>query len=307
MYKCRFDANVWSRLLLIWSLVWSSHSSAHSWVQTLCTNKALEMDLKDDDPLMIGSFSDPSECNMPMVDSYHHHHLNQELTSGQSLDQCQLSIAIPSCHQQQHALSHSVQSPHQTTATPVISLFKLKNFLYQPKFKNKPQSSIEGEMSLCWMIYSCCCFLSQKWFHARNKHVAWNALMIDWYNLFFFVLASNGINNGAGVEDSSPTSHVSNNQVYTTSPFNRNLMSSSNSTSSAPSNQNSVSQIIALPQNFKLSNHLHVSNGTGRKYQCKMCPQVGLLQTKLLNTYLLSISQLASNTWKSNIETCNIS
>ena len=47
------------------------------------------------------------------------------------------SLEAPTIQQQQSPLGQtSATANTNATATPVISLFKLKNFLYQPKFKN---------------------------------------------------------------------------------------------------------------------------------------------------------------------------
>src|SRR5699024_9930985 len=101
------------------------------------------MDLKDDS-LMMGAFSGPGECVLPM--SYHDvslpHSLDpqQQHSPGQSMPgpagaSVSLTTGLMSQpqqpqQQQQSQQSQSAQSSSQTqtTATPVISLFKLKNF-----------------------------------------------------------------------------------------------------------------------------------------------------------------------------------
>lgn len=105
------------------------------------------MDLKDD-PLM-NSFSASasatssaasSECiSLPLSGNGNYGsgheisltHVVQHNTSGSPLhDQGQ---------------SNNINQQSSSTATPVISLFKLKNFLYQPKFKNLLHHHSQGE------------------------------------------------------------------------------------------------------------------------------------------------------------------
>ena len=46
-----------------------------------------------------------------------------------------VSVANLDANQRQNVCNSSATQLNTSTATPVISLFKLKNFLYQPKFK----------------------------------------------------------------------------------------------------------------------------------------------------------------------------
>ena len=99
------------------------------------------MDLKDD-PLMMGAFAgSATDCNLPIVSAYHEINLQQSLESQPPMS---VSSAITSMSTS-HLSQSQPSSQSQTTATPVLSLFKLKNFLYQPKFKNLLHS--EGEQS----------------------------------------------------------------------------------------------------------------------------------------------------------------
>ena len=80
---------------------------------------------------------------------------------------------------------------------------------------------------------------------------------------------------------------TNNNGVYSSSGPRSNSSSSSSPPAPAGSNannnnnnnnSNSVMSSVVIPQPIsasKMSNNSHATNGTGRKYQCKMCPQVG--------------------------------
>lgn len=71
----------------------------------------------------MNAFSDPNECNIQsMVNSYQDMMLDHHTPYD--------AMAM---HSQGTVQAHNNASQ---PATPVISLFKLKNFLYQPKFKN---------------------------------------------------------------------------------------------------------------------------------------------------------------------------
>ena len=101
------------------------------------------MDLKDDS-IMMGTFSEPGgECSLSMVNAYHDINLSHSLE--QQPTHVSLPVSSTAASLPPSGIITPQQSNHsQTTATPVISLFKLKNFLYQPKFKNLLHSS-EGE------------------------------------------------------------------------------------------------------------------------------------------------------------------
>ncbi|RWS31766.1 zinc finger protein rotund-like isoform X1 [Leptotrombidium deliense] len=99
-----------------------------------------------------------------------------------------------------------------TTATPVISLLKLKNFLYQPKFKSFVPSDGPNNVD-------------------ENRST------------------SSGL-------DSSPSMH-------------HNLYASRSQANSSPG----PGSLLVVPQPVKTSMN-PTTNGTGRKYSCKMCPQV---------------------------------
>ncbi len=69
---------------------------------------------------------------------------------------------------------------------------------------------------------------------------------------------------GSGGLDSSPSLHS-------------NLYGHSNNRSNNNNSPPSGQQMLVVPQPVKSSNNLSgapTTNGTGRKYQCKMCPQV---------------------------------
>ncbi|XP_074604527.1 uncharacterized protein LOC141857857 isoform X2 [Brevipalpus obovatus] len=104
------------------------------------------------------------------------------------------------------------------TATPVISLFKLKNFLHQPRFKslisNDGPNSVDESRS-----------------------------------------GSSGL-------DSSPSMH-------------HGLYGNRSGANSSPNTGPGHQSLLVVPQPVKTSHMSNnpTANGTGRKYQCKMCPQ----------------------------------
>lgn len=81
---------------------------------------------------------------------------------------------------------------------------------------------------------------------------------------------------------------IQNNQVYsTTGPLR--TTSSSNSPGNLHGQQSSTLLVVPQPINAtKISTGL--SNNTGRKYQCKMCPQVSMIYVRLLlrRSYMMS-------------------
>ncbi|CAG2101148.1 unnamed protein product [Medioppia subpectinata] len=161
-----------------------------------------------------------------------------------------VSVANLDPNQRQNVYNSSATQANTSTATPVISLFKLKNFLYQPKFKTLMTSD------------------------GPNTN------------------PTNNIDDGrtgSGGLDTSPSLH---HNLYGshTSAGNRNA-----NNNSRPQSPNGGQQMLVVPQPLKSSNTLSggpTTNGTGRKYQCKMCPQFILC---CLNLWLLSRDLQAIN------------
>lgn len=83
---------------------------------------------------------------------------------------------------------------------------------------------------------------------------------------------------GSGGLDSSPSMHHNLHGAHASG--NR----SNNQSPATPSGQ----QMLVVPQPVKSSNSLSsATNGTGRKYQCKMCPQVSLLSNQFLFSFVI--------------------
>ena len=97
---------------------------------------------------------------------------------------------------------------------------------------------------------------------------------------------------GSGGLDSSPSLHP--NLYGSHATGNR---ATNNNSPPTPSGQ----QMLVVPQPVKSNNNLTgvpATNGTGRKYQCKMCPQVRLIYFFFINSFIFfqilfsSITQL---------------
>ncbi len=91
---------------------------------------------------------------------------------------------------------------------------------------------------------------------------------------------------GGPIGTNNNNNSTNNNGVYSSSGPRSNSSSSSsppapagsNANNNNNNNSNSVMSSVVIPQPIsasKMSNNSHATNGTGRKYQCKMCPQVG--------------------------------
>ena len=69
--------------------------------------------------------------------SNHHRQQHQQQNIQQNLAFHNTNSNVNNNNNNSNNSAHNQQSQaNQSTATPVISLFKLKNFLYQPKFKS---------------------------------------------------------------------------------------------------------------------------------------------------------------------------
>ena len=106
------------------------------------------MEMKDSETNLMGSFPGPESCSTMSYHDINNHSIDQHIPTNHSshhLHQQQ--------QQQQQQQQSSTSQTQTTTATPVISLFKLKNFLYQPKFKNLLHSP-EGKCKSL-LIFQC--------------------------------------------------------------------------------------------------------------------------------------------------------
>ncbi|XP_015782578.1 zinc finger protein rotund isoform X2 [Tetranychus urticae] len=156
----------------------------------------------------------------------HHHHNPHHYDNGINHDRVAASMALSSPSINSLSTVHSNNNAnHSSAATPVISLFKLKNFLHQPKFKSLGNSN-------------------------------------DDYQTYSGPNSVEESRSGSSGLDTSPTIHHS---LY----GNRSVANSS--PTSGPPHQS----VLVVPQPVKTSMPNNpTTNGTGRKYQCKMCPQV---------------------------------
>ncbi|RWS17963.1 zinc finger protein rotund-like protein [Dinothrombium tinctorium] len=143
------------------------------------------------------------------------------------------SSAEQSPVQRPAALSTLVSSTSSTTATPVISLLKLKNFLYQPKFKSLMSSDGKAH-------------------NARTARSQPLSICFQGPN----TVEEGGRSASSGL-DSSPSMHP-------------NLYASRTTANASPG----PGSLLVVPQPVKSSMGGATTNGTGRKYSCKMCPQI---------------------------------
>lgn len=134
---------------------------------------------------------------------------------------------------------------NSSTATPVISLFKLKNFLHQPKFKSllpgddQQQQPRAGQRDTNSQPPNC---------PPLTHHVPSAGSNIVDEN-----------RSGPSALDASPMSHG----LYGSH--------AGRGANTSPPVAHSQAMLV-VPQPVKgAGGH---ANGTGRKYQCKMCPQV---------------------------------